>query len=254
MNIFDTIASSNQRRLLLSLLHESPKTLKEIVELTGLSSPLISRQLRKLLEIGLVEKDGTSYIMTEKGEIVYLAIKKFSDIVSTIERDPQFWEIHDLSRIPTEFKLRIDELGEYTVLRSEGDEVLKHFRVFSEIYRTSNIVRVVSAVFFPSHPQMFAEISKKSDVEVILTENAIHTLENDYKKELESYLSHGGRMFINNNIWFTVITTEKALCMGLFLRDGKYDTESGFLSYDESARKWGFDLFEYFKRRSKEYP
>jgi len=254
MNIFDTIASSSQRRLLLSLLHESSKTLKEIVEATGLSSPLISRQLKKLLEIGLVEKDGTSYVMTEKGEIIYLAIKKFNDIVSTIEKDPEFWEIHDLSKIPPEFKLRIDEIGEYTVLRTEGDEVLKHFRVFSEIYQTSDIVRVVSAVFFPSHPQMFAEISKKADVEVILTENAIHTLENDYKRELENYLSNGGRMYINNDVWFTVITTEKALCMGLFLRDGKYDTESGLLSYDESAIRWGFDLFEYFKKRSKEYP
>ena len=254
MNIFDMIASSNQRRLLLSLLHEGPKTLKEIVELTGLSSPLVSRQLKKLVEVGLVEKDGTSYVITEKGEIVYLAMRKFSDIISTIERDPHFWEVHDLSRIPHEFKLRIDELGKYTVLRTEGDEVLKHFRVFSEIYRTSDVVRVVSAIFFPSHPQMFADIAKKSDVEVILTENAVHALENNYKKELEEYLSNGGEMYINNDVWFTVITTEKALCMGLFLRDGKYDTESGLLSYEESAIKWGFDFFEYFKERAYPYP
>ena len=254
MNIFDIIASSNQRRLLLSLLYDNPKTLKEIVELTGLSSPLISHQLKKLVEIGLVEKDGTSYVMTEKGEIVYLAVKKFNDIISTIEKDPKFWEIHDLSRIPPEFKLRIDELGDYTVLRTEGDEVLKHFRVFSEIYQTSDIVRVASAIFFPSHPQMFAEMARKADVEVILTQNAINALENSYHEELKKYLLQGGRMYVHNDVKFTVITTEKARCMGLFLRSGKYDTESGLLSYEKSAIRWGFDLFEHFKKEAVEYP
>lgn len=71
---------------------------------------------------------------------------------------------------------------------------------------------------------------------------------------MKAYLDNGGRIYYNDDVRFTVITTERALCVGLFLKDGKYDTESGLLSYDESAIKWGFDLFEYFKREAVSYP
>lgn len=254
MDIFETLATSNQRREILELVYQKPRSLKEIGEISGISTPLISRQIKKLYEAGLVEKKDSYYTITDKGEILYLAMEKFRRIINTVEKDPEFWETHDLSKLPKEFKLRIDEIGDYVVLRSDKDEVLRHFKVFSSIYRSSNILRVVSAIFFPAHPPMFAEISSRADVEVITTKKALETLENEYKKELETYLDNGGKIYYNNDIKFTVITTEKALCMGLFLRDGKYDTESGLLSYEESAIKWGFDLFEYFKRSSERYP
>ena len=83
---------------------------------------------------------------------------------------------------------------------------------------------------------------------------SIKALEKDYSEELKQYFDNGGKLYRHDGIKFTVITTEKALCIGLFLKNGKYDMESGLLSLDESAIKWGFDLFEYFKRRSAPYP
>ncbi|WP_290596358.1 MULTISPECIES: helix-turn-helix transcriptional regulator [unclassified Archaeoglobus] len=254
MGIFDALAASTQRREILKLLSEKPRTLKEIREITGISTSLVSRHIKKLNKTGLVNKKDSHYTITDKGEIIHLAMEKFNRIVNTIERDTEFWEIHDLSKIPLEFKLRIDEIGDYVVLRSEKDQVLRHYKVFSSIYQESKIVKVISAIFFPSHPQMFVEIASKADVEVITTEKTLRTLENEYEKELKAYLDNGGRIYYNDDVRFTVITTERALCVGLFLKDGKYDTESGLLSYDKSAIKWGFDLFEYFKRGAVSYP
>ncbi|WP_202319811.1 helix-turn-helix transcriptional regulator [Archaeoglobus neptunius] len=254
MGLFDSLTSSKHRRLILEVLSKSPRSLKEMGEITGISPPVISRQLKKLSELGLISKDGNCYSITDMGEIAYLAIEKFRRIVSAIEKDPEFWKIHDFSSIPDEFKLRIDELGDYQILRSTKDVVLKHFKVFSSIYSESNIVRILSTVFFPTHPRMFVDISSRSDVEVILSEKALNALKRDYKNELDEYLNNGGKIYYNNEIHFTVITTEKALCIGLFLSDGKYDTESGLLSFDRSAIEWGFDIYEYFKKRSVEYP
>jgi len=254
MDTFEAIATSSQRREILKLLYQKPRTLKEIGDISGISTPLISRQIKKLYEAGLVDKKDSYYTITDKGEILYLAMQKFRRIIDTLEKDSKFWETHDLSKLPKEFKLRIDEIRDYVVLRSDKDEVLRHFKVFSSIYRSSSVLRVISAIFFPAHPQMFADISSHADVEVIVTKKALETLEEEYRKELEAYLDNGGKIYYNNDIKFTVITTEKALCIGLFLRDGRYDTESGLLSYEEGAIKWGFDLFEYFKRRSERYP
>ncbi len=38
--------------------------------------------------------------------------------------------------------------------------------------------------------------------------------------------------------------------MGFLLRNGKYDTESGLLSFDDTAIKWGFELYSYFKKNA----
>jgi predicted transcriptional regulator len=254
MEIIDALSSSGQRRTILNVLYRSPKSLKEIGEVTGISIPIISRQLKKLSELGLVVKDGNQYQLTDKGEIVKLALSKFMKIIETLERDPEYWEVHDFSAIPDEFKLRLDELGNYEVLRSGKNEVLKHYRVFSSIYTRSKVVRLISSVFFPQHPQMFVEIASRADVEVILPLKSIKALEKDYSGELKQYFDNGGKMYRHDWIKFTVITTEKALCIGLFMRNGKYDTESGLLSLDETAIKWGFDLFEYFKKSATPYP
>ncbi len=69
-------------------------------------------------------------------------------------------------------------------------------------------------------------------------------------EELRQYLANGGKIYRNDDVRLTVIVTERALCMGFFLRNGKYDTESGLLSFDESAIRWGFDLYNYFKKNA----
>ncbi len=89
--------------------------------------------------------------------------------------------------------MRIDEIGDYRILRSGKDEVLKHYKVFSSIYTNSEIVRVASAIFFPSHPKMFAEMPAKADVEAIIPLKAFNTLKSEYRDELEQYLANRGR-------------------------------------------------------------
>ena len=250
MDTFEALACSGQRKEILQILSDSPKSIKEISELTGMSAPLISKHLKKLSELGFVDKDGTRYALTDKGYFMYLALEKFRKIAEILDKEPEFWESHDFSGIPDEFKLRIDEIGDYRILKSGKDEVLKHFRVFSSIYTESEVVRVASAVFFPSHPKMFEEISSKADVEVVIPLKALNTLRNEYRKELEQYLANGGRIYVKDDVRLTVIVTEKALCMGFFLRNGKYDTESGLLSLDESAIRWGFELYGYFRKNA----
>jgi len=250
MDTFEALACSGQRKKILQILSDSPKSIKEIGELTGMSPPLISKHLKKLSELGFVDKDNTRYTLTDKGYFVYLALEKFRKIAEILDKDPEFWESHDFSGIPDEFKLRIDEIGDYEILRSDKDEVLKHYKVFSSIYTESEVVRVASAIFFPSHPKMFVEISAKADVEAVIPLKVLNTLRSEYKEELEQYLANGGKIYINDDVKLTVIVTEKALCMGFFLRDGKYDTESGLLSLDESAIRWGFELYSYFKKNA----
>ncbi len=250
MQILDVL-TSERRREILSLLAEKPRTLKELSTILNSAPSGLFRQVKKLEEVGLVEKAGSTFRLTGKGEVAFLALNKLRNIALTLERDPEFWKVHDLSGIPPEFKLRLDEIGEYKVIRSD-DEVLKHHKVFSSIYTNSKFVRVAAAVMFPNHPQMFAEMSKNADVEVVVTSRIVDVLKEYYSNEFQSFIKNGGRIYVNDEVRMTVIVTERALCLGMFLKNGKYDTECGLLSFDSGAIKWGFEIFRYFKERARE--
>ena len=50
-------------------------------------------------------------------------------------------------------------------------------------------------------------------------------------------------------IAFTV--TDTFLSLGLFTLDGRYDVTMDLVSEDKKALKWGLDLFEYFRKKSR---
>ncbi len=246
------VVASERRREILSLLKGRPRSLKEISRSLSLSPPVALKHLRKLEEAGLVERTDEGFEITHLGELFLLAIDRFMKFVEFFSRDPEFWSRHDLSGIPEDLRLRLPELGRYEIIRNEGAEVLKHFRVFSSIYTRSKLVRLVAAVMFPEHPKMFVNIAKRSDVEVVITEKILRAVKENYESELREYLRAGGKLYVCDGVKLTVIATERALCMGLFLRNGVYDTGCGLISYDRSAIRWGLELFERFKERSEE--
>lgn len=54
MNVYDAIAEPNRRRIL-ELLREQPRMVGELAELLEISQPGVSKHLRVLREVGLVE-------------------------------------------------------------------------------------------------------------------------------------------------------------------------------------------------------
>ncbi|MET1124863.1 MAG: winged helix-turn-helix domain-containing protein [Archaeoglobaceae archaeon] len=248
--MFEVLAPE-KRRAILSKLKEGKKDLKTLSSEVEASPPVVLKHLKKLEEAKLVEREGRQYSLTYLGDLVLVAVEDFERFLKFVERDYDYWLEHDLTNLPREFKLRLPEIGNYEIIRSDGEEVLRHFKVFSKVYTESKIVRALSAVMFPDHPKMFVDIAKKADVEVVVTSKIVKSLREYYQKELQEFLDAGGKIYVNDDVRMTVIVTEKALCLGFFLRDGVYDTESGVISYDESAKKWGFEVFEYFKARSQ---
>ncbi|MDI9646088.1 MAG: winged helix-turn-helix domain-containing protein [Archaeoglobales archaeon] len=247
------VLAPEKRRCILFAIKKRPMDLKTVSTALNIPPPVALKHLKKLEESKLIEKNGKTYRLTYLGDLTSTALENFVNFVEFIKKDIEYWASHDLSCLPENFKLRLPEIGKYELIKSYGEEVLRHFKIFSEIYKNSKKVRALSAVMFPPHPRMFAEIATRSDVEVIITNKMLKNLEEYYQEELEKYIKAGGKIFICDDVKITIITTERALCMGFFFRDGVYDTESGLLSYDKSAINWGFEVFEYFKAKSKKF-
>jgi predicted transcriptional regulator len=249
--MMERILISKKKREIVRNLAENPKKIADLRKSLELSGAALSLHLKDLFECGVVWREGDTLSLTGKGEVISLYIEKFEEAILTLERDPVFWQIHDLSTIPAEFKLRINEIGNYRVIWSRDGEVLRHHKAFMSAVRSSKWTRTVASVIFPNHPAIYSEVSKRADVSVIVTGEILKKLLDDYDREMKIFVENGGEVFVNDDVRFVCITTDKVLCMGLYLQDGSYDIRCGLISSDKSAIKWGSDLFEYFRRRSR---
>ncbi|SHF26048.1 DNA-binding transcriptional regulator, ArsR family [Seinonella peptonophila] len=84
-NLFDVIAEKNRRKMI-DLLRVRPMSVGELVELTQLSQPGVSKHLRKLKEIGLVFIDKDS-----QKHIYHLNAKPLAEIDNWLKPYRKYW-------------------------------------------------------------------------------------------------------------------------------------------------------------------
>ncbi len=248
---------SEKRTSILRLLSEKSRNLKEIRDALKVSSPAIIPRLRELIRVGLIDFDKKTgkYYLTNAGRLCLIQLRNFEESVSGIERNIEFWNEHDISGIPPEFLNRIFELGEYKIVKSTHADVFEPHKEFINLLSKSKEIMGVSPIFHPEYPEVFLKLAKTgAATSLIITDTVLKTLiTRGYRDVLEDWLKiKNSRMYIFKGelkVAFTV--TDRFLSLGLFHPDGVYDTHTDLISTSKTALKWGMDLFEHFKSKSK---
>lgn len=122
--LLSLVTFSERRRDILFMLQEEPKTLKEIKDHFKVSSPEIIPQIRKLEKDNLIYQEGKKYVLTEVGEVVTESFDKVLRTLKVFEKDMEFWKEHKIG-IPKEFRMRLNELGDYIITKSSPTEIFK---------------------------------------------------------------------------------------------------------------------------------
>ena len=229
---------------ILSVLSNSPLTNSEISGWLSITPAAVSDHVKKLVSEGLVRKNGRRYSLTVKGLIILHAADVLERTMSVLEKNREFWEEHDLAAIPSHLLIRLGELGEYRIIESEENEVLKHKEKFMEIVSESDWVRAVFGFFLPDYPPLLAKLSQHTDISVVVSRDVAVKLEG-YRDVLKNFR---GEMFVCDNIKLVCIAGSEGLCLGLFLKNGQYDVRRGVISYDSSAVRWGVDLHDHYTK------
>lgn len=236
------------------MLQKEPKTLREINENLKVKSPEIIPHLKKLEKNNMILNESKEYFLSEVGEMV---TKSFSHLVSTIEvyeKNMDFWKGHHIKGIPEEFRIRLNELGDYKIFSSTPTKMFKPHEEYIKNLLKSKCVKGVSPVLHPDYSSNLRQMAEKGiPISIILTEEVLEEMKKNYKDELNKSLGYeNGRVMIcyeKIRIAFTV--TDFFLSMRFFLRDETYDFYSNLISCDKSALKWGEDLFNYYEKKSK---
>lgn len=257
-NVLKMIVTSNVRYRVLLALSEGPKTLGEIQMQVGSSKSTISHAISDLVDEMIVtqEPDTRRYRLTNVGHLVYLQMKNVADALESIEKFEDFWLSHDLSGIPEDLLLRIGDLKDSELHTTTPEYLRLPHDVYMELIRTSRWIRGVSPILFADYPEEFLGLvfGEEVDIEIITTRAVYEKLIELSPPEAVERVRElpNVRLYVldeNPKVAFTV--TNNFLSLGLFLPDGTYDMMSDLISRSESAKKWGIDLFEHYRRKAE---
>ena len=248
------LVNSEKREKLLLLLSDGPKTLSEIREYLGVSSSGIIPEIRKLEEKMLIYKDNRSYFLTEMGIVVAEYICQFEWVLQIFNMNTKFWDEHNISAIPIEFRLRIHELGNYEIIKSIPNDIFRPQNEYLKNLLNAKWMKGVSSVLNPEYPEYVLNLAMKGmPVSLIVTSDLLQTIKDKCEKELElgKNCTNACVMVCDEKIEVSFAVTDFFLSLRLFQKDGTYDFYQNIISFERSAVKWGEDLFRYYEKRSK---
>lgn len=254
-SLLDVIFLSDKRKKLLLLLNDNPKNIDYIKTSLNVTSTSIMPQIKILKEKQLInyEHDTELYKLSDIGEIIVENLQPLLDTINVFEENLEYWASRDLSAIPDHLLKRIGELGHCTLIQPDLNHMFELPReVIDNMYKSNNIM-AISSCFHPSYPSLFLEIAKKGiDISIILTVSTFEKLKNEFRKNTEEFLkmSNAELHISNGSIKLTAAAiTDRFVFLCFFDKDQRFDLQY-IMSFDESALKWGEELFQYYTNQS----
>lgn len=259
--LVSTVFLSEKRKNTLLILINGPATIEEIKEsLTGTTSAIMA-QIKILFEHGLIEQNDGKYKLTYVGQILMKKIHPLISTLDVLEENKNYWVNRDLSSVPDSLLDRIGEVGKVII----HDPDLSHLfeppkELLLSLEKTKNVSTLYS-YFCPSCPNNYSKLAKKEvNFEMILTKSVYDRLKEEYTEQYNAMMtSKNSNLFICDDDIIklgALSITDDLVNIAFFNKQGMFDHKK-VISFNESARIWGMDLFLYFKEMSykvEKYP
>jgi len=254
-SLSDTIWLSEKRKNLLLLLVEGPRSIDQIKTSLNVTSKAMMPQIKILKEQDMiVQNELDNYELSDVGSIIVKNMSPLLKTLGVIEENMEYWATRDLTSIPKSLSYRIGELGQCMLIEPDLNHMFDLPIEFTENIIRSKNVKMFISYFHPLYPRLFIDLlSKEIDFTLIFTESVFNRMRTDCSKELELLTGSGSAdLYVcDDSIKLTTITvTERFTYLCFFNKEGMYDHRK-IMSFDESASKWGEELFTHYQNLSR---
>lgn len=253
--LISTVFLSEKRKNTLLMLMEGPATIDEIKDsLTGTTSAIMA-QVKILLEQGLIEQKDDEYRLTSIGKIIMKRIKPLVETLNVLEENKDYWDSRNLNAVPDFLLDRIGDLGEVMVHEPDLNHLFEPpSQLLTSLKKTENASTFYS-YFCPSCPNNYSELAKKEvHYDLILTRPVYERLKDEYTEQHNAMMeSKNSNIYICNDDQVKIgalSITDDLMLIAFFNKDGVFDHKK-VISFEESARQWGKNLFLYYKENSE---
>jgi len=239
-------ASNESRYEILVLLREKPMRNTDISRELKLTSPETRRQVSRLGEVGLIQRDLEGfYHLTPYGEMSLILFQEFHFISSN--RD--YFQTHTTTQVPTKFVKRIGELGGSSKIENPMDflrhteslfkESNEHVWLLVDQFPLNSLSTIMEAIERGVQFKIIEPVDRvlSPDIESMTSEET-QALSRTRQTSLADQ-----RMVDEVNVF--LFLSENRCVIAFPTTEGQYDYR-GFNSTDASTLKWCRELFQHY--------
>jgi predicted transcriptional regulator len=253
--LISTVFLSEKRKSTLLMLMEGPATVDEIKDsLTGTTSSIMA-QVKILIEQGLIEQKEDEYRLTYIGNIIMKKIRPLIETLNVVEDNKDYWDGRNLSAVPEFLLERIGDLGKVLVHEPDLNHLFEPPKALLTSLKQTKSACTFYSYFCPSCPNNYSDLAKREvNYELILTRPVYERLMEEYNEQYEAMMkARNSNLFICDDDTVklgSLSITDELMLIAFFNKQGIFDHKK-VISFEESALKWGKDLFVYYKERSE---
>jgi len=249
-----TVCSDMRKNILISL-NEHEKSLGDLRDGLKISSTTALHALKELEKSNLTyQRENKIYALTNIGRIMALKLLDFNNAAEVMKKHERFWLEHDISGIPDHLLLKIGNLKNSFIEKAPSTDIFKVYSTFIELLKNAREIRGVSSIFVPDYSIIFRELilNRKIDTKLVLTEEVLNKLDKEILNEICKDKSTKLEIYITDrNIKIGFMSTDSALSLGMYDHQGTYDWNQDLISYDKEALDWGYELFDFYAKKSE---
>jgi predicted transcriptional regulator len=251
--LLNVISASDKRRNLLILLNSGPREWDDIKKILKVTSTGMLPQVKILEEEHLIVRDGRKFFLTPMGKVLTTHMEPLIRTMDVFDKNRKFWGEHNLSALPPEILLHIQELGNYQIIENSDEEIFD-INTFLKNISQSKVIKGISHTVHPKYPQFFLTLAQNGvESHLILTPGVFRVVKEKYRDLLDTWLAcKNAHLYVTDtDIKFSYVVTDSYFSISLFYNSGVFDSKNDVVSFDASARKWGERIFSHYQKQSK---
>ena len=236
--------SSEQRLGIMEILHNKKSNLSSLAKQLDATAAEVHRNLGRLKEAGLIEKDGDgNYSLTMYGKIIYMQIPAFKFMI----KNKKYFETHDFADTSIKFMQRIgalamsEQITGYSKIAECWEEIYKNadkyiFNILIDVQYNEKILEILQN-----------KLANKVNIQSIFSEKAIIPSKRqelltryDFSKHVKGELLKR-KMSKESKIALIMNEKEAGICLPTI--NGETDMSKMFYGKDELFHEWCRDFF-----------
>ncbi len=238
------LTNSLSRLKVMATLSESPKNMKQLTDVTGLSYGSISSSLHDLELEGYVYRESNKYFLSNSLKLQIENILELNEIIEVINKFFNILDKHLVCMIPNQSVAELYLIGQASLIESGGIDAYRTYNYIETMLKEAESVKCILPFNYENFNLLLDElVTNKKSVEAIVPDDLLHIFEENSKiDKLSSFKKE-------NN--FLLIITDKVMILGLFKEDGDFDQNRLLVSKNENSLVWANNLFKNFKKENK---
>ena len=249
MYIVDYLAPfrSEMKLTIITKLLEGDKKLAELAQILDTRQTTISHILKEFETLEFIKKSGGLYSLTPLGQIEAKICKATLTGTRVVKKYRDFWLTHDISGLPDQSISAIGALDDSVIVTSADVDLQKVHKTFiNDVLSMSTNIKGISPIFHPDYIEVLKKVLKSGgQIDLIVNSEVLQkALSSNDAAEVQPYISDQKlRIYLNEDLKFSLTVTENCISLGLFNLSGMYDYLSDLQCKTSEGIEWGKNLF-----------